>query len=160
MQETASAHTHKWPQTWSSGPVYVRNTRKSKVHRLQDEPFRIKTLPLTLRQNSKTVHTLSKMPNGMILNQVQVLSFPNVCFYSIINHILQATCKCFCSWTVSFSSSCKDGYVCSWLAPIILLQNTPPVDQPHKYVFIQLPITHNKLPVNVLQLQSFLFKFL
>jgi hypothetical protein len=27
--------------------------------------------------------------------QVQTLPFPNVCFYSIINHILQATCKCF-----------------------------------------------------------------
>ena len=52
-------------------------------------------LPLTLGQNSKTIHTLSKMSHGMILNQVQALSFPNVCFYSIINHILQATCKCF-----------------------------------------------------------------
>jgi hypothetical protein len=43
MQETAPARTHKRPQTWSSGPVYVRNTRKSMGHQLEDKPLRINT---------------------------------------------------------------------------------------------------------------------
>jgi len=105
MQETASAHTHKRPQTWvldqfrwgTQESQMGINCKMNHWGSKQDMG-----LPLTLGKNSKTIHTLSKMPNGTILNQVHALSFPNVCFYSIINHILQATCKLFCSCTVSF----------------------------------------------------------
>ena len=63
------------------------------------------------------------------------------------------------TFTISFSSSCNDGYACLISNDNLDIKHPTGVSIT-KVCFIQLPITHNKLPVNVLQLQRFLFKFL
>jgi hypothetical protein len=42
------------------------------------------------------------MPYGTIFIEVQALSFQGVRFYSIINHLLQATWKCFAVVQLTF----------------------------------------------------------